>query len=250
MATPSTVPEITHTQIQLLESGALNLFSGSAGFGVTFGDLCSVNDVDIGNATDFPLTANTREAWVQYLRDVKQLNWSVSYNYNDGAGTVESASESGTNYLAPLSYDENSTPSLPGLEWRRRMLRDFSSIGLALRPDGFESFYITIPGAVSRETSSGPIADADLEIRFILFGNLESFNRVTNIAHDSSTGVYYPKSYIRISAGLRAVESFSDSGNVAGTATVEDLGFCNLYSSSEFVSCNFTATITSRFTDP
>jgi hypothetical protein len=248
MIEPPSEPEVFYLDLQKFEAGALDLVTSAfESFGTSSGDLCSVADITIGNATDFPLTAADRNSWQQYLRSVKQLNWSVTYNFDDGAGNTESASESGTNYLAPISFDENSIPSLPGLEWRRRMLRDFGSLQLALRPDGFGSFYIVIEDAVSRSDSGGPISPIDLEIRFILFGNLDSFNRFQNVAHNSATGEYYPRTYISIRPGSRSLNSFTDSGNVAGTATVESLGSCNLYSSSSDTSVSFSATIASTF---
>ena len=242
-----TSPEISFIDDYKLESGSLDFYSGIPFGPFTRGDLCSVNDVDIGNATDFPLTAANKADCVQYLRDVKQMTWSLSYSYDDGAGNTESANVGGTNYLAPLFYDETSLPSTPGLEVRRRMMGpNAGAIQLALRPAGFETFYMVFEDAVSRTNSGGPLFPVDLEIRFILFGNLSTFNRFTNVAHDPSNGEYYPKLYFL----TRRTRSFSDLGNVAGTATVEDLGSCNLYASDAFTTCNFTATIASRFTDP
>lgn len=247
MSTRPTSPKISSGRIQKLEAGALDFYSGLSFVDVTTGDLCSSTDVNLGNGTDFPLTAANKAACVQYLREVKQLSWSATYNYDDGAGRVESASESGTHYLAPLGYDENSVPSLPGLEHRRQMMRDYGAIGLALRPDDFESFYVTVPDAITRENSRGPLTPADLELRFILFGNLNSFDRFTNIAHDPATGEYYPKLYFSITGGRGIAFTYSDSANVGGTATVEDLGSCNLYTASPHSSFSFSATIASRF---
>lgn len=239
-----------------LESGALNFFSGTGAFpDGTRGDLCSVNDVDIGNKTFYPLSTNTRNSWVQYLREVKELSWSVSYNFDDGSGTTETASESGTNILMPQNYSFSSVPNPPGLEHRRRILgRGLTSPGLTLKEDN-GSGNIVIEDAVTETLPGGATNKKDLEITFVIFGDqLASDSRKENVAHDPATGTYYPKFFVLIRPGSKTIQSFDSVfggfEEQVGTVSVEDLGTCPIYSNTSNITCSFTATIASRFTDP
>lgn len=239
-----------------LQSGALSFFSNvsaSGGFG-TIGGLCSVEDVSIGDETLFPLSTNNRNSWVQYIREVKELEWSISYDFDDGSGTTETASESGTNIFMPQGYSASSVPNPPGLEHRRRALGSGRTPGLTLNDfSGRRNLFIS--DAVTETLPGGTINKKDLEIFFVIFGDTaSSTNRTENVAHNPATGAYYPRFYLVIHPGNKTIQSFGSlfggSYEEVGTVSVEDLGSCPIYSDVEGITCTFTATIASRFSDP
>jgi len=246
MSLPTEDPRIGLTQIKLLESAAMNFFANSstAVFSV-LGDLCSVDDVTIGQATFYPLTVSNRNDLLQYLQNVKSLNWSFTYSYDDSDGNTESASESGTNYLVPLFFfGPDSVPSVPGRQVRRQMLKSTLSSALALRTDD-GSDYITIDDAVTRRTDGVITSTRDLDIEMSIFGRTSAPD-ARGVAHDNSTGEYYPKFSLFISTG-RTIESYQDRGHIVGTASIEDLGSCNIYANTPDITASFNATIASTF---
>lgn len=253
MSAPSTYPIRSPFDTEDIEACALDFFASFIpSDGEPRGGLVSASDINTGNGTGFPFRVN-KQAWLQYLREVKTMSWSYNYEwYDEDFERTERCSESGTASLVPLwGNDASRVPEQPSIPGRRGAILGIFNRGLSLNKDPQKN-WITIKDAITLKDSDGnQLSTRDLEIEFVIFDDKTGGDSLTgkNVAHDPATGDYFPQFYLRVDGIASRKSVFFDEPAVAGTATVEDLGTCNLYDPTR-TGGSFSATIATRFTDP
>lgn len=223
-----------------------------------WGSLGSVVGQDTGGGTKYPYSLATRFAWERYLKKVKSLDFTLSFEIAYAAGarlfvddltgsgilTSYSAARVGTHTAEDTIHPRRQFPSSP-----------INQPGLFFKiPDNaFNSPLRTnrIDDALTITDNAGdPTGTRDLFLELYLF-NAQSLNLSNNVLYDQSDSTWHPAFWLRVWSNQnptsRAGNVEPDTSYFAGTCTVEGLGTCNLFTGDDRLSCTFSATIDEEF---